>query len=97
MPGRDLNSMDIEPKAEWVRLPFMRNAEEMALRALAVVLGFLYGLEVKNGKMDGFKVLMPGGGLIPSGIKENKKWWNTFKREPCHNVSKESRRKKDES
>jgi hypothetical protein len=65
--------MDIEPKAEWVRLPFMRNAEEMALRALAVVLGFLYGLEVKNGKMDGFKVLMPGGGLIPSGIKENKK------------------------
>jgi hypothetical protein len=66
--------MDIEPKAEWVRLPFMRSAEEMALRRPAAVLGFLYGMEVINGKMDGFKVLMPGGGLIPSGIKENKKW-----------------------
>jgi hypothetical protein len=55
--------MDIEPKAEWVRLPFMRNAEETAIRALAAVLGFLRGLEVINGKMDGFKVLMPGGGL----------------------------------
>jgi hypothetical protein len=65
--------MDIEPKAEWCRLPFLRNAEETALRALAAVLGFLRGMEVINGKIDGFKVLMPGGGLIPSGIKENKK------------------------
>jgi hypothetical protein len=56
--------MNIEPKAEWVRLPFMRNAGEMALRRSAAVLGFLCGMEVICGKMDGFKVLMPGGGLI---------------------------------
>jgi hypothetical protein len=38
--------MDIEPKAEWVRLPFTESAEEMALRRLAAVLGFLCGMEV---------------------------------------------------
>jgi hypothetical protein len=66
--------MDIEPKAEWVRLPFMRSAEEMALRRFAAVLGFLCGWAVINAKIDGFNVLMPVSGLIPTGIKEKKNW-----------------------
>ena len=64
----DLNSMDIEPKTEYGRVPFMRSAWEMALRRLAAVWGFLCEGEVINGKSGGFKVVMPDGGLIPSGI-----------------------------
>jgi len=64
----DLNSMDIKPKTEYGGLPFMRSAEETALRRLAAVLGFLCGRVVINGKSGGFKVVMPDGGLIPSGI-----------------------------
>jgi hypothetical protein len=60
--------MDIKPKTEYGGLPFMRSAEETALRRLAAVLGFLCGRVVINGKSGGFKVVMPDGGLIPSGI-----------------------------
>jgi hypothetical protein len=68
----DLNSMDIEPKTEYGRLPFMRSARETAIRRLASVLGFLCGMEVISGKIE-LKMGMPVSGLIPTGIQENKK------------------------
>ena len=64
--------MDIEPKTEYGRVPFLRSARETAFRAAAAVLGFLYGMEVISGKIES-KIGTPVGGLTPTGVQENKK------------------------
>jgi hypothetical protein len=65
--------MDTEPETEYGRVPFIRSAGKTAIRRLAAVLGFLYGMEVISGKMGGYKCAMPVGGLSSNRHQENKK------------------------